>query len=93
MLAGLFLAGCRDQPQHLLLRDSLTEKPIHNALVMIELEPQLLEYLATLLRDIVTLPAGGGTYKEFPGARALARKHLQRLHELYPAIPPPPEEE
>ena len=40
-----------------------------------------------LLRDIVTLPAGGGTYPEFPGAQALARKHLEKIHELNPAIP------
>jgi hypothetical protein len=51
------------------------------------LEPRLLESLATLLRDIVELPAGGGTYPEFSGAQALARKHLARIHELDPAIP------
>jgi hypothetical protein len=51
------------------------------------LKSRLLLSLATLLRDIVELPPGGGTYKEFPGAQALARKHLARIHEMNPAIP------
>lgn len=51
------------------------------------LRHRLLDNLATLLRDIVELPAGGGTYEEFPGAQALAKKHLERIHELDPSIP------